>query len=298
MILYKSLKNIGKAGIIFTALFGMLTLGNSYADSDKAIKKDDSIKYMIIYTGSSHRVLSSYNDKNAWWISTANIYEQALKNGYLQENIFVLYNDGNPDFSDPKIKSIKDTIKKEFQGDYSNIASKENLFKIEESIEQKIRHNDILTLSFNMHGRPYLLFSEYDQEYIEGEEISEMLKDNNSKNNLIVIDACYSESMIKFLDISGTIITSCRSQDWGWVDRDFSFGALFFKNKNNLTNDSDKDGIVDDEEVFKVTKKEYQKIGNSKKECIKKQWAKKGATGAELKTYMDMYNFVPVMVKK
>ena len=189
-------------------------------------------------------------------------------------------------------------IEKEFQGSYSNIASKKNLLNIEERIEQKMDSNDTLTLSFNMHGRPYLLASEQDQKYIEGEEISEMLNDNKSKNNLIVIDACFSGSMTKFIDVPGTVITSCRGQDWGWVDRDFSFGAIFFENKNYPKNELNKEGIVDDDEAFEATKKKYKKIGFSKKEKIKKHWVKKGAKGAELQIYMDMYNFIPVIAKK
>jgi Peptidase C13 family len=255
---------------------------------EQPVEKDNpSVKYALLYTGSSVRegekVLKDPNDKNTFWLAAARVYEQLLKRGYKPENIYFLYKDGKPDWSDAALGGIKEKLRKEFKSGYSNLATLENLRKVEKLIEKKCDANDTFLLYLTMHGKDGVLRSEHDRESMVGKDLTKLLKGNPTKKNLVFVHACYAENFIRNAEVAGIVIGASRTDTVAWGDRDFSFGVLYFKALNDKKSDADGDGSVSYREAFDAASKRYAECGRARLEYIKNRWAGKGVPDHLLK---------------
>jgi hypothetical protein len=254
-----------------------------------------SVKYALLYTGCSVRtgekVLKDPNDKNTFWIATVKVYNQLLKNGFKAENVFVLYKDAKPDWDDPAVAKTKDKIAAEFKADYSNLATVENLRKVEKRIQGKLDANDVFVLYLTMHGKNGLLRSEHDKKAFTGADVTRLLRDNPSKRNLVFVHACFAGDFMGNVEAEGAMIGASRVGEVAWGDRDFSFGELFFTALNDAKSDADGDGKVDYREAFDAASRRYAELGAARRAYIRDEWAGKGMPADKLKqlTFKTLY---------
>jgi len=224
-------------------------------------------KYAVVCTGTSIRDASEGLrdpiDKNSSWISTVRVYNELLKAEYKPKNIHVLYKDGKPPFDDQEFLDQIKEIKKEFNGSYSNIATKSRLEELLNSLEVKIKPEDDFTLYLHMHGSPWgTLHFDYDRSLFNGCYklydgccgLGGILEGNKSENVLIFVDSCFAEAFTKIIDYKSILISSSKINCVGWGDRNFSCGSYFFAEMNNRDNDFNKDGKVSPDEAFTTTR--------------------------------------------
>ncbi|MBW2991666.1 hypothetical protein KY345_00430 [Candidatus Woesearchaeota archaeon] len=237
-------------------------------------KENEAVKYAILYAGydwrTKDRNVVHPIDKNATWLSMVRSYNHLLRYGVWPENIHLLYCDGKPDFSDPAIKNIKGEIERRF----FHSADKTRLKTIEKEIGQEMDANDVLIIYIQAHGDSTAgplycgpLCSEDYEKYLTSKEFSNMLNDNKSDNNLVVVGSCHTNNFIESITANGTFIGLSRYVA-GWVDRELCFEELFFRNLNESENDANKDGHVDYDEAFNKAQEVYRNRGLSKKDFM------------------------------
>ena len=263
-------------------------------------------KFAILYAGSDEKNPKDAVDKNGTWNSTVRIYDSLLRAGYLPEYIYVLYYDGNPDWGSPEIQSIINQIKPEFDytqnGGVYSVASIENFFNVEKKVGQEMDANDSLLIIFSSHivlGIEELL-SQIDRDArrrgltdidtISAKEISLMLNDNPSKNNVVILGCCYSQIIINKLNINGVIIGVSDTNHLSWVDKDYSSESFIVEGLNNPAYDVDGDGSVTLVEAANSV--DLRKaLGNPKIEFLQAQYNGVGTDTSRI-------SFKPVIVKK
>jgi hypothetical protein len=279
------------AALVMAAVPG----GAGRAGEKPGAAADPVVKHALLFVGCSVRkgekVLKDANDKNTFWISTVKVYNHLLKLGFKPENIYVLYKDAKPDWEDPAVKDVKAAIAKEFRAGYSNLATKANLIAVEKVIERKLDANDLFLLYLTVHGKNGVLRNEQDKKFITGGEVTRMLADNPTGNNLIFVHSCYAGNFMRNVDASGTVIGASRVNEVAWGDRDFTFAELFFAALGAAASDGDGDGKVSHHEAYEVASARYLKLGTARMDYIKNRWGGKGvpASKARLLTFRTLY---------
>jgi hypothetical protein len=256
-------------------------------------------KYAVISTGASLRNeeegLVDPIDKNCFWVSTVKVYNELLKNGYKPENIFVLYKDGQPPFDDPYLLKEINEIKKEFTDSSINIATKNNLVNLLDSLEPIINPEDKFTLYIDQHGSSLgSAHFEYDNSYIFGHELGEVLKGNKSKEVLIVTGTCYAEMFSILINHPAVIISGSKCDKYGWGDKNFSWGQVFFEEMNNPKNDTNHDKEVSPYEAFLPAKKRSKQYRKTIDEFLKKDYEGTGCSEEEL----NKIDLIPTYIER
>lgn len=289
MSLYKILKQ----GAICSILLSTLSFNCSGIEK----KKDSPIqilgeKYAVLCTGTDVRNASEGLidpiDKNCFWISAVNVYNELIKSGHKPENIYVLYLDGKPPFDDEEYKDKIKEIKNEFDGSYSNIATKARLEELLNSLEDRIKPEDTFTLYLNMHGSEWgTIHFDYNDSYIDGDDLETTLQGNKSENIFILADTCHSEAFTDDIDYNSTIVSSSKKDFISWGDRNFSCGSYFFEELNNYKNDTNKDGKVSYLEAFIPTKERCLKYRKDMDDFLRNKYEGKGLDNEDLER-MDL----------
>lgn len=270
MKLAKQLAQIAASSLLFYSLGGCSAAINPPLKTPAPFPT--AKKYAVINTGASIRSaeegLIDPIDKNAFWVSTVDAYNELRKNGYLPENMWVLYKDAKPPFDEPELLGRIDGIKKEFDGSYDNISTKDNLAKLLDSLEDKINPEDQFTLYINQHGSALgTAHFEYDNSYFTGQDLSKILEGNKSRHILIVMGTCHAEAFADDISTNNAVIVSgARENKLGWIDKNFSWAKMFFEEMNKAGNDFNKDGVVSAYEAFVPAKKraiQYRWVQNS-----------------------------------
>lgn len=289
----KRMINLLKKAVFSSALVSALSFAG--CSGQKHLMKQ---KYAVLCTGSDTRNaeegLIDPIDKNCFWISGVNTYNELLKNGYKPKNIFVLYYDGKPPLDDEEYLDKIQEIKKEFDGSYRNIATESTLKNLLDSVENFIGPKDKFTLYLNMHGSPFgTIHFDHDHSYITGKGLTQILEGNNSREILIVTDVCHAEAFTEDISYPSTIISSSKRNFLSWGDRNFSCGSWFFEEMNNKKNDADNDGKVSPLEAFDKTKERCAKYREDMDYFLRCDYEGNGLSEHTLK-HMDL---VPVYRK-
>ena len=261
----------------------ILISGLSFLFNPLYCQEDKSTKYAIIYIAADGKESKGTAvhpiDENCTLLEGVRIYNSLREYGVKKEDIYFLYDYVNPDFADTLIAPISKEVQEEFSSDYANVTFLGNLKLIEENIQIKMNKEDTLILFFSAHGtgwglklgrERYLGRIDGNQKWethIFPKTLDEIIGDNISKNNLVVINSCYSQNFIDKLSAPGIYIGSATNVV-AWSDRDFGFGTLFFKALTNKENDLNKDGVVSWEEAYQVSSKQFKEKGDLKKEFI------------------------------
>ncbi|SRR3989338_3725366 len=211
----------------------------------------------VIVTGAEIRDEERSLVHNSFWVYTAQVYHELLKNGYKPENIFVLYYDGKPVLDDPVTKDKIAELGMEFNGSYNNIATAENVKTLLNDLESTIRPEERFTVYFMQHGSASPLGKigfEYDHSSMRGYDLDTILDGNRSEEILVVVNSCYSESFTKNIKHKAIAVSSTKEGEEGVGNKEYSFAVFFSEEMNNPENDTDKNGIVSPEEAFKTAK--------------------------------------------
>ena len=300
--LYKLLKR----GIVSTVLFSILSFGCQ--SNDRKIDPSPSgEKYAVVCTGASMRNkqegLADPIDKNCFWASTFRVYNELLKSGHKPENVYVLYKDGKPPFDDKEFLDKVKEIKKEFNGSYSNIATKSRLEELLNSLEVKIKPEDNFTLYLSMHGSSWgTLHFEHDKSLFNGCDklydgrcgLGGILEGNKSENILISVDACHAEAFTEMINHKSILIAASKRDRVGWGDRNFSCGSWFFTEMNNMDNDFNKDGNVSPYEAFTTTKERCIKYRKEIDEFLRTEYKPPEGMSAFFYMHLEHTDLIPV----
>src|SRR3989344_989669 len=225
----------------------------SYVDYNEISAGDKA----VIITGAEIRDEERPLVHNSYWVYTAQVYHELLKNGYKPENIFVLYLDGKPVLDDPATKDKIAELRMEFNGSYNNIATAENVKALLNDLENTIKPEERFTVYFMQHGSasPWgKIGFEHDHSSMRGYDLDTILEGNQSEHIMVVVNSCYSESFTKNIKHKAITISSTKEGEEGAGNREYSFAVFFSEEMNNPKNDADKNGTVSPEEAFQTAK--------------------------------------------
>ena len=225
----------------------------SYVDYNEISAGDKA----VIITGAEIRDEERPLVHNSYWVYTAQVYHELLKNGYKPENIFVLYLDGKPVLDDPATKDKIAELRMEFNGSYNNIATAENVKALLNDLENTIKPEERFTVYFMQHGSasPWgKIGFEHDHSSMRGYDLDTILEGNQSEQIMVVVNSCYSESFTKNIKHKAITISSTKEGEQGAGNREYSFAVFFSEEMNNPKNDADKNGTVSPEEAFQTAK--------------------------------------------
>lgn len=197
-------------------------------DSDRSLNDH----FVLIFTGAESRKPLDPIDKNVFALEAAHTYNEFRKRGVPAQNIFVLYGNSAPDFSDAAFDLIDKSFKEEFKADYDTTATVLNLLKIEDLIDDRLNSKSVFHLVMNAHGRVdsagFYMHSEKDKRFVRSNIINEMLEDNRGLTHLYV-GSCYSGQLLREITAGrGLLVTGANNKGSCWLDRENSFGRLYF----------------------------------------------------------------------
>jgi len=190
--------------------------------------------YVLIYSGTECRYPLDPIDKNVFSLEAAYTYNEFRKRGVPADNIFILYSNKLPDFKDSAFKQIGKSFISEFNSDYSNMATVSNLIKLERALDDKFNAKSVFHLVMNAHGRidsaGFYMHSEVDNRFLRADLINDILEDNRGFTHLYV-GSCYSGQLLKEIsEGEGILVTGANDKGSCWLDRENSFGRMYFSN--------------------------------------------------------------------
>lgn len=276
-------------------LLGVLSVTNSVF-AEEPVNQSAMNNYVLIYIATSCRnkaeKMADPVDKNVYFIEAATVYKEYLKRGVPAENIYILYRDAKPDFNDKAVADFKNQLMKEFSSSYSNIASVENLIKVEKEIEKKLSKDSHFHFVIDGHGiinrQRFYIHSEYDNRKIEPSLINQILADNKGRQHVFV-GSCYSGNFIKNLKGFNALLTvSCPADKSCWLDREGFYAAHYFTNLPKDLNASDRTYL----ESFQKAKKSNIDFGKRRIDFIENAYG-----GSGIKNARKILSWVPQIKK-
>lgn len=226
-------------------------------------------KYALVVVGSSRgergTSLTDPIDRNSFFLGGVRVYKHLREMGFPRENIFFLYADGRPDFTEPlEAETIAELRQYEFNGSYSNVASQANLETIINQLKDRVTENDTFAMYLGTHGDPEMLEMEVDGfDPLTYSELQQSVNKIRPKQGLLLVDACHSGALVAKLNLPNyVVIASTQSNTYGWVDRDYTTGANFFENLTDPESDENIDGQITMREAFDQTIIEGQQHWN------------------------------------
>ena len=183
-----------------------------------------SERFAILFTASDWREgeadLVDDSGLNATWLQTQRIHASLRQAGVA--NIATLYLDGRPDPAEPQIANSA-----------IQSASKYHLRQSIAAFAARMDADDHLTIHLSMHGKADgLLYSDLG-ERLSPAQFATMIQPIPAEQRLVVVDACFSGAFVEALTIPGAFIATAKADEYGWVERAFSFGQFFFEFANS-----------------------------------------------------------------
>lgn len=242
-------------------LLGLSLLVNTaFGQKSQKVEGNKGDAHAIVYLGAKDTANIHPIDKNAEIISAVKVYNSLIDFGVKKKNIYFLLPDAKPLFKDSNLIKISDNVKKELRSGYDNRATLKNLENIENIVEKKLDKEDTLIVYLRMHGVPQgFLYSDKDDKSLSPESLRLMLLDNNSKNNLVFVGACYAGRFLKkisYKGLPGSVLIGSSTNNADWYDTDFNPGDLYFEALNNQK---------DIEKAYEIFSKKYKEMGEAKK---------------------------------
>ncbi len=271
-----------------------------------------STKFAILYTGMDWREsdgdVKHPIDINASLVSTVKDYNHLIEMGYNPDNVFVLYNSGKPDFSDPAVEDISEQIKNEFSGYHNNTATFKGLVQLEKRVQHMMGPDDSLMMIIHAHGQDGHIYTypefmppraprdlsdmliDHPPEWFYPEDLSDMLNDNPSDNNIIILEACDGQEFLESIFTKGVFVSSSK-YGYMWIDRESSFSEIFLSAMARNANDVNNDGKTSPEEAFEITNITYAQRLKTKKFFIVNEYSDDQLVGAALFDKIDKSGF-------
>ncbi len=212
-------------------------------------------KYALLVSSASD-LNSNYskegNDGDS--IALFNIYKTLIKSGFPDEHIFILYSaQGRTPNFDAGNAEIADRVRAyHFSGEYDTTASEKNIEAILSLLKKRADDNDKFVFYIAAHGRKDGFIQLEVETRIYPYEFQGYLEDWKSKSNWFIIMSCYSGKLVDILNADNACLFSgTQSDKMAWIDENWCGGERFLKEKTNLKNDENLDGIVNGGEAFK-----------------------------------------------
>src|SRR3989338_10848608 len=148
-------------------------------------------KYALVVVGSSRgergTSVTDPIDRNSFFLGGVRVYKHLREMGFPRENIFFLYADGRPDFSEPlEAETIAELRQYEFNGTYSNIASQANLETIINQLKGRVTENDTFAMYMGTHGDENFLEIEMDGfDHLTYSELQQSVNNIRPKQGLL-----------------------------------------------------------------------------------------------------------------
>jgi hypothetical protein len=188
-------------------------------------------RHALIFTASDWREgESDYTDpegRNAGWIQTVRIYNALRAQGFSAERVHVLYLDGTPHDDEPAVDGSG--VSAAFRHGLGGEATLRRLRQRLRLITATMDADDHVVLHLGLHGRRSGRLLADSGETIRGRDLRRLLAPVPAANRLVVLDACHAEAVLARIELPGPFIGTAKADDYGWVDRDFSFGQFFFR---------------------------------------------------------------------
>jgi hypothetical protein len=250
----KGLKALIASAVISTASLFSNQIANAANPADGKVDR-----YAVVVVGDSEGEkgvhLDDPIDKNFMWLAGVGTYARLQELGFEHENIYFLYDDGNPDFTEEKYQdTIKFIQEHEFNEPKENKkATIKNLVKIIRELSQKVDEDDVFVFAINTHGG-------YNTVSIKGGSMSNQTLDRllekiEPRIGLACIDACHSGYFIRGLSLDDYVVISSTDNNVGWADRNYSPNRALFQNMLEPENDTDNNGKVSIAEAHHSTDK-------------------------------------------
>ena len=247
-----------------------------------------SQRFAILFTASDWRSgeddLVDDSGRNATWLQTQRIHRSLLAGGVPAANIATLYLDAKTDPAEPKIADSAPEQGKRASHVPIVSATKHHLRQALSRIASRMDADDHLTIHLSLHGREdSLLYSDLG-ERISPTEFAGMISPIPPQQRLIVVDACFSGAFVEELPLTGSFIATAKADEYGWVERDFSFGQFFFEHANSAT----------PRVAFLHASDAYQAAGEAHRDYIESKHGGKGIDPAAA----NALSFIPVWYQK
>lgn len=237
--------------VVLSALFILLPL---YAD-------DRVERYALIVVGCAdtnaklHPALDPI-DRNAFFVQVTKLYKALRRCGFRDENIYILYGDGavQPDWSERQDHEELLNIKRNhFTGEYSNIASSENIETMMTRFRRKVDENDIFVFYLITHGYSDGAVILAGRRKWGVERIQRTLSGLRTRHAVFCFEACFSGKILEKTDFPNAVcVAAAPGKRPAWIDRNFANCVNFILAKANPQNDKNGDGFVSIEEAMEA----------------------------------------------
>ena len=250
----------GLTNLIASTAIGVSSFLSSQTASAMNPADGNVEKYALIINGDSRGekgiFLEDPIDKNFGWLGSVGTYKKLQEMGFEHENMYFLYDDGNPDFLEEKYKETIEFIKEhEFNEPRKDKkATIANLEKAINELSKKVDEDDIFVFAINTHGSYNLISMEGGVLY--DSKLDALLERIEPGIGLACIDACHSGYFIKQLSLDNYVVLSATDDQVAWGDRNYGFNRLFLQNLMDAENDTDHNGKVSINESYTATDKE------------------------------------------
>ncbi len=221
--------------------------------------ENPSEAYALVVVGSSRGERGDVDqiDRNCFFLSGVRGYTSIREMGIPAEHMRFLYDDGQPDFSEPLEHDDIACLRREQFGRYDNRATQANIEGQIAELGRLVDDNDTFILYLSSHGAPDLV--EIPHDVLTTAELDSALTAVHPERGLFVLDACSSGGFIRNMRTTGyAMISSTQATTFGWLDRHYATGAGVFENFTDSMSDTDMDGHVTVREAFERTRTESE----------------------------------------
>lgn len=221
-------------------------------------------RYAVLISAASE-VNTKYNsnldpiDEDCDSLNLFRAYATLVNNSYPDEHIFVLYSDGrktpNFDVGNPDIsKRIRE---KQFSGRYDNAASEANIEAILDGLKNRLDDNDKFVFYILAHGNCFGSLTLETGSRITPDEFQGYITGWKSNSNWFLLMNCFGGTTLDMCNPDNVCLFSATESDTlGWDDRNWCGGERFLRYKTDMTNDTNKDGVVDSMEAAQKVEQE------------------------------------------
>jgi len=211
----------------------VLSLGCAYgtqfgpnSPQGTAEETDIQDKYALIVVGSSD--IGNYygipQSQNPFYIDGVMIRDRLEQNGFKRENIHFLH---GADASYAKLTETADELSRKVDG------------------------NDAFVAVISTHGTPFALELEADSQMMRSGQLEDAIEKIRPKVGFLYIDACYSGSIVRDLDLPNYVrVSSTESGTPAYSSTEFSGARNYLKALFDEGSDANKDGRVTFAEAF------------------------------------------------
>ncbi|RME55109.1 hypothetical protein D6777_01630 [Candidatus Woesearchaeota archaeon] len=298
----KLIKNLILSGAIMAAGCSVQPQNNYVLRKERYLDQNPVTKYAVVVVGSNRGEkglsLSDPYDRNGFFLQSTYVYKYLEEMGFRHENIYYLYADGKPDFSEPLNHSVIERIREnEFNEPVQKkMATIRNLENILQNLSRKVDSNDVLMVSIATHGNPYEIemYGKIFADSLTPSRLSRMMQKIKPGKGVLYIDACHSGAFIKKLNLDDyVVISSTGEYTYGWSDRDFAGSSMFFRSAFDPQSDMNIDGKITIREAFQRSSEQAKHHWNR---IMKYLLTRYNWEGANPRDEVKSISVVPMMV--